>query len=131
VPDQFYGGPSGAVSTVPSIGGSPAYRSFDKWKLSMKTTLVEVTSFTSNGFQVLVPAITEATLTVTGPYNEGNMPFTTGVSYTWNLYFSQATNVLINLQAYIETIEPDVDVKGRASVNITAKSSGSFTPAVA
>lgn len=122
--DSFFGGPNGYVQN----NATSKFFSFDKWKLSMKTTLVEVTSFTSNGYQVMVPAITGATLTVSGPYNYGNMPFATGVGYVWNLGFS--SSIFIQLFAMIETIEPDVDVKGRASISITAQSSGAFTAAV-
>jgi len=118
--DSFFGGPRGYVQN----NATGKYFSFDKWKLSMKTTLVEVTSFTSNGYQVMVPAITSAQLSVSGPYNYGNMPFSTGVGYTWNCGFSPS--IYIQVYALIETIEPDVDVKGRASVSIAAQSSGSF-----
>src|SRR5580658_10186825 len=100
--DNFLGGPSGSVK----IGTSSF--SFDMWKLSIKTTLVEVTSFTSGGFQVMVAAVTGATLTVSGPYNMTNMPFTSGVGYIWLLYFT--ASIYLSVFALIETLEPSMEV---------------------
>ncbi len=120
--DNFLAGKSASVTV-----GAKSF-SFDKFRLSIKCGLVEVTSFTSGGYQVMIPGILSATLTVSGPYNQGNMTFTAGVSYSWNLTFT--TNITLIVVALIESLEPDVDVKGRQSVSITAQSSGSFTAAI-
>ena len=135
----FFGGPNGSVQI-----GSTSY-AFDNWKLTIKTTLVEVTNFTSFGFQMMVPAISSGTLTVKGPYNTGLGSATlqapqgfgwvgttsaaavpTGVGwYLWNCFI--ATGLFFQIPAIIESIEPEVDVKGRASVSITAQSTGIFS----
>ncbi len=120
--DNYLAGKTGFVTI-----GSTSY-SFAKWKSALKTALVKVTNFTTAGYQLLVAAITSATLTVEGPYNEGNMAFTAGVSYTWVLGFT--TMVSLTISAFIEQISVDNDVEGAPRVEITAQSSGSFTAAI-
>jgi hypothetical protein len=123
MPDAYVSGLTGSVKI-----GATSF-SFDRWKLTIKTVLVEVTNFTSGGFQQFVTAITGATLTVSGPYNTGNMAFVCGVAYIWILGFTAL--IALTVTAIIETLEPDVDAKGRASVSITAQSHGAFTAAIA
>jgi len=104
------------------------YYCFDKWKMSMKNTLVEVTSFCSGGYQVMLPGIFSATITISGPYDSGNMPFTVGEAVALVLGFSSSLSITCN--GFIETLEPDVDVKGRCSLAMTVQSSGSFAGSV-
>lgn len=107
--------------------GATSY-SFGKWKVALKTNLPKVTNWNSGGFQQLVSGITEATLTISGPYDAGNMPFTVGNSYIWLLNW---TNVLgLSVPAIIESIDADNDVDGNPTISITARSSGNFTAAI-
>ena len=107
--------------------GSTTY-SFSKWSLDMKTNLPKVTNFTTAGFQKVVQGITSGTLTVSGPYNEGNMAFTSGQSYAWILGFDGTTT--LTCTARISSIKADEDVDGSPQISITAETDGSFTAAI-
>jgi len=54
------------------------------------------------------------------------MPFTSGVKYTWLLYFSVEGSISITVYAFIESLSLDMKVKDAARISITAQSSGEF-----
>lgn len=121
--DNYLAGKSGYVAI-----GATQY-SFGKWKLSMKTNLPKITNWNTLGYRRILAAINEATLTLEAPcYNQGNMPFTCGTSYTWKLGFTAGIELVVT--AIIETLEPANDVEGVPTVNITAQVDGVFTPSI-
>lgn len=122
MPDNYISGKTGSV-----LVGGVAY-AFGKWKLSMKTGLPKVTNFNTGGYQLLVSGITSGTITLEGPYNQGNMPVTCGNSYAFTLTW--APTITIAVTAFVESIEASDDVEGAGHVVVTAQSSGSFTAAI-
>jgi hypothetical protein len=97
---------------------------FAKWKLSYKAKLVPVNNFTS-GFQQLVTGLLSATVSLSGPYDVGNMPMTIGNSYLFTLGITSMINLQVT--ALIESLEPEDDIEGAAMMAVTAQTSGSFT----
>lgn len=120
--DNYISGKSGGVKV-----GATAY-SFGKWKALMKMNLPSITNFTSGGAQALLDAIKRATITLVGPYNQGNMPFVVGTTYTWLLHFTDAIN--LSIPAKVESIDVDNDVETNPVITITAQSDGTFTAAI-
>lgn len=112
-----------------------SFYKFDKWKVGFKTALVEVTNFTSpeegagGCKQEMIAGITSATITISGPFHPSTMLFVSGQSYTWVLGFTSLTAWTID--ALIESMEVDADVKTRGSVSITAQSDGDFEASLA
>ncbi len=102
--------------------------SFGKWKASIKCKLIPRNNFTSQGFQLLVKGFLDATLTISGPYDAGNMPITCGNAYLFTLQWTAA--ITFPVVAFVESLEPDDDAEDAPNVAITAKSSGLFTPSI-
>ena len=120
--DNFIVGKSGSVKI-----GAVSY-SFDKWKVSFHAVLPVITNFTSGGYQALLSGLVDGTVTISGPYNNTNMGFTVGTTYTWLLNLTDAVG--LSVPAIIESLEPDDAVADSPRISITAKSTGSFTAAI-
>lgn len=101
---------------------------FSKWRIPMKSGLPKVTNFNTAPYQQLVTGILSATIYLEGPYDQGSMAFAAGTSYGWILRWT--SSVSLTVTAFIEELQPDVDVEGAARVAITAQSSGSFTASI-
>jgi hypothetical protein len=98
---------------------------FGKWKLGIKTAVVKRTNFQSGGFQELLAAITDGSLTISGPYDQGNMALSCGTQYTFVLGWT--SEVSITCVAIVDSLDLDDDAEGAADVAFTAKTNGSFT----
>jgi hypothetical protein len=146
--DNYISGKTGSVS-VPNLSSVLVPYSFSKWKATLTAKLNDITNFTTQGYQKMLASIVSASLTVSGPYNAGNMnpPFTqvadptdgpptgsgpgpytgfaVGVQYTFNLGWTSSLGLAI--PAIIETIDIDDDVQTDATISITAKSTGPFS----
>lgn len=120
--DNYLSGTTGHV-----LLGATEY-SFGKWRLDMETAVPKVTNFTSGGFQALVSGITKGTITLEGPYNQGNMPLTCGNSYSFVLKWT--ASVSITVTALITKLSIDDDAEAAPRVNVTAESNGTFTAAI-
>lgn len=107
--------------------GTTTY-AFSGWSASIKNTLGKVTNFTGGGYAQFVPGITEAKITLEGPYDEGNMPFVVGNLYVLILGYTDL--ITLTVGAICETIEPTVDVEKEQRVKITFQSEGTFTGAI-
>ncbi len=97
---------------------------FGKWKASIKTVAVKTSNFTSLGFDDNVEGFTGAQLTLNGPYDEGNMPLTSGQVYTFNLGW--AVGISLQIDARVTGIDPSNDAEGTPTLDITAQSKGEF-----
>ncbi len=110
--------------------GSAAY-SFAKWTADIRTGAPKVNNFTSGGFDANVQGFTGATINLTGPYNEGNMPLTGGQTYVFHLGFiTGAPGVELQITARVTSIKPTADAEGTVTLDVTAESTGSFTASV-
>src|SRR5262245_53697528 len=109
--------------------GAAAF-AFGKWALSMNSNLIPVNNFTGGGYQQLVPGVLKATLTLDAlTYDQGNMPFTCGVKYTFVLGYTATVTASIGM--YVESIEPTVDYDGAQPIKITGQSDGAFAASIA
>ena len=115
-------GINGAVRTS---GSSYA---FAKWKADMRANLPKVNNFTSS-YQQLVAGMKSATVTLTGPYDQGNMPFTAGASYIFILDWNGSISLTITV--LLESIGASQDVEDAGRVELVGQSNGSFTAAIA
>lgn len=122
MPYNPIGGPSGSV-----LVGGVAY-AFGKWRFSAKTNLPKVNNFTSS-YQQLVAGLWSGTLSIEGPYDAGNMPLTSGTTYTFTLKFSNSYT--LSVPAVVESIDSSQDIEDAARISITAQTSGTFTISIA
>lgn len=122
-----------AFNPLSGIAGSvkistTAY-AFTKWTASLKTNLVKANNFTGGGYQQLVAGITSATITLEAlTYDEGNMAFTAGNSYTFILGYTGMVN--LTLTVLVESIDVTVDYEGGQPIKLSGQSNGSFTAAI-
>jgi len=107
--------------------GTVSY-AFDEWKATIKNGLSKVTNFTGAGFAQFIAGITDAKVTLSGPYDEGNMAFTVGNAYT--LILGYTSMVTLSVPVLLESIEPDVKVEDAQRVSLSFQSTGSFTAAI-
>lgn len=104
--------------------GATSY-AFGKWNLSMKSNLIPVNNFTGGGYQQIVAGVQSADLTLEAlTYDQGNMPFSIGVKYTFILGYTSTATITVSI--YIESIEPTVDYDGAQPIKISGKSDGAF-----
>jgi hypothetical protein len=147
--DNYLSGKQGSVSY-----NSNSY-SFAEWRLAMKAILPKITNFTTAGFGAYIVGVFEAGITLSGPYNYGNMGFSLGGvlgtggaaatpgslslpnasntptapgPYQITLGFTSAINIVV--QALIESIDIDNKVEDGPKITVSAKSTGSFQAAI-
>jgi hypothetical protein len=148
VVDNYISGKTGSVQ-VPNLSSVLVPYSFSKWTAMLTAKLNDITNFTTQGYQKMLSSIVSASLTVSGPYNAGNMnpPFTqaadpangpptggasgaytgfaVGVQYTF--FLGWTASLALAIPAIIETIDIADDVQTDATISITAKSTGPFS----
>lgn len=117
----------GGYCAINSGAGSSSF-AFDTVKPSMKNNLAEVSNFTGQGFEQWLGGLNGCKLTMSGPYDQGNMALSLGGACTITVGYSSTTNLVVT--ALIETIEPEVKVKDAERISVTAQSNGPFTAAV-
>lgn len=115
-------GKSGSVQI-----GATLY-AFGAWEAEFTGDLPDVTTFSSGGARENVDGIDEATITLRGPYAPGSMPLRKGTVYTFNLNVS--ATVGFSVPARVKSLRPSVDVKGAAQIQVTAESTGVFSPSI-
>lgn len=102
--------------------------SFGKWELDMHAKMVPVPNFNGGGFEQYVVGLVGGKATISGPYDQGNMGFTTGASYTWTL--GLAPSVFLSFVGLLEGVKMSEDVDGNPVVTLTVQSNGSFTAVI-
>lgn len=101
---------------------------FGKWKWSPKAKMVPVPNFNGGGFEQYVVGLVGGKITISGPYDQGNMAFTVGNTYTWTL--GLAVSVTLTVPGILESIDMDEDVEGSPTVTLTVQTNGSFTTSI-
>jgi hypothetical protein len=114
-------GKAGAV-----LVGSVPY-AFGKWQYDMKTDTPAVNNFTS-AYRQLVSGLTQGTITTEGPYDNGNMPLTSGNTYT--LTCQQTSGVNLTGTAILANIVSSQDIEDAARIKCVWEVTGAFTAAV-
>lgn len=116
---------SGKVGGV--LVGGVGY-AFGKWKFAFNAKEVSVNNFLSQGFQQLVIGFTKGSITMSGPYDQGNMPLTAGNSYALTLQFTNA--IVLTVTAFLTDLTPSNDAEGTPTVDCSFSSSGVFTASI-
>lgn len=108
---------------------------FSEWTLDMETDAVVVAVFDDDGFDDNLEGRSRATLTLSGPYNTDDMPFTSGYSYDFVLGVggSGVDAVEFPVTARITKITAKTATASRepAGVTIQAMVRGTFTKGIA
>ncbi len=104
--------------------GSISFR-FDEWKVTLRNQLSKVTNFESQGYADYIDGITDGKITLSGPYDQGNMSFTVGSSY--DLILTYISGTTLTVAALLESIDPDVKVEDAERVSLTFQSTGAFS----
>lgn len=107
--------------------GAASY-SFGKWTWEAKAKMVPVPNFNGGGFEQYVVGLIGGKITISGPYDQGNMAFTVGTQYTWIL--GLAVSVSLSVPGILEGIKVDEDVDGNPMVTLTVQSNGAFTAVI-
>jgi hypothetical protein len=95
------------------------------WTLDIKEEAIDVTNFTSSGYQESVGGINAADITCTGPYDG-----TSGVTMGTAASFILATGgggTSFTVPARVTSVNVATSVRGVATISITAQSTGTFT----
>lgn len=99
-----------------------------KWTLTMSTDTPKISNFTTAPYHAYLAALTGGKLKASAPYNQGNMPLTCGMTYTFVLGYSNT--ISISVTAIVNEITPTVDVEDAERIEISATVTGSFTAAI-
>ncbi len=87
--------------------GSTAY-AFDVAKVEIKNGLGKVTNFNSGGYDQFITGIMNGKLELEGTYDEGNMAFTVGNSYT--VIVTYTNSVTLSCPCILEDVAIDIKV---------------------
>ena len=107
--------------------GATVY-AFGHWTADLKNNPGKVTNFTGLGYRQLITGITEATISIDGPYDAGNMAFAIGAAYILNLGFSNVISLTVT--TICTGIKPDVDIEKEQRVALTFEQTGPFVAAI-
>jgi hypothetical protein len=122
---MFVSGKRGWVA----VGTTSALRyKFSDWSLTIDGDDPDCTNFESGGATENIDGIDDGSLRLTGPWDVGNMPLQRGTVYTFHLGVMTGFEFVIN--ARVKTITPSQKVRGKAEIEVTAKTTGPFVAAV-
>jgi hypothetical protein len=133
MPTTVYSGKTGSVS----IGGSA--QPLTDWSLEISSEPVDITNFTSQGYEENMSGITRANITCSGPYDglisanigdAGGLVTAFILSTGTTLGASPTTGPSFTINGRVTSVSISQNVRGVAMVNITAQSNGvlSITP---
>jgi hypothetical protein len=117
----FFAGKSGTIT----IGGTA--RPLTDWSIDVKTDSLDVTNFTSGGWQELLGGIYSIDISASGPYN-GTSGVTQGTAVALVLDVDGAgAGPSFSGNALVTSVKIDQSVKDVAKISYSASSSGSWT----
>lgn len=136
----FFAGKSGRILIQPTAGSSsPTVRALTDWSCDVKTNLLDVTNFTSGGYEESTPGTFSAEISASGPYDGFTMNNATGVASNvvqgtlvqFVLDVNDGTTIptAFSLNAYITSVKIDTSVKDVVKVSYSATASGAYTAA--
>lgn len=114
----YYAGKNSSVTI------SASARPMDTWSLDLKCDPVDVTNFTSSGYQENVAGVFSADVSFGGPF-DGTEGISQGdsVAVTLGVHASLSYAVTVRLSS----VKISTDVKGVARIDATGTSNGSFS----
>lgn len=103
--------------------GSVLY-AFDKWENDGTMNLPDVSNFTGSGVVQRTTGLADTKVTLTGPYDTGNMAFTIGSAYTLLLGWNNSITITIS-GCILQSIKSSQDVKDAGRVSLVFAANGS------
>lgn len=97
----------------------------------MRGDAPDVSNFEGGGAEDNVAGLYGADITLEGPMDKGNMPFTIGSTYAIVLTQDDAGPTTIAVTGRLTELSPTADVKDAQRVSLTFKSKSTFTAAIA
>ncbi len=94
----------------------------------MFAKLGETPNFLASGYMTRVAGMVDSTITLSGAYDLGNMPWVVNTSYSCVLQFTSV--VTLTITGLCESITPSVDVTEPEMMEVVVQNNGSFTAAV-
>ena len=119
---NFLPGKSGGV-----LLGATA-QAWRKWTAKMFAKLGETPNFLASGYMTRVAGMVDSTVTLSGAYDQGNMPWTVNASGTVTLQFTNSVTLVI--AGLVESITSSVDVTEPQMQEVVIANNGSFTAAI-
>lgn len=118
----FYVGKSGTIT----IGGTS--RPLTDWSIDVKTDALDVTNFTSGGWQEVLGGIFSIDISCSGPYN-GTSGVTQGTlaAFVLDVDAIGTGGPSFSGNGLVTSVKIDHSVKDVAKISISATSSGSWT----
>lgn len=106
--------------------GSVQYK-FGKWKLQINVPAIRRNTIFSQ-FQNLADGtgIPNGKLTLDGPYDQGNMPLTSGCEYIFHLGLQDSQSIELLVNAQIEDLDPDNNCEDAPNISVSAVTDGPF-----
>ena len=121
----FYAGKGGAISIRTSIGPD-VYTSkpLSDWSIDIKTDALDVTNFSSGGWQEILAGIFSADISASGPY-DGSSLITQGTAARMKLTVATGLDLVIDVR--VNSVKIDQSVKDVAKISYSATSTGVHT----
>jgi len=121
----FYAGKGGSISIRTSVGPD-VYTSkpLSDWSIDIKTDALDVTNFTSGGWQEILAGIFSADISASGPY-DGSSLITQGTAARMKLTVATGMDLLVDVR--VNSVKIDHSVKDVAKISYSATSTGVHT----
>ncbi len=121
-----------AANFIPGKSGgmlqTATAQAWKKWTAKMFAKLGETPNFLAGGYMTRVPGMTDATVTLSGAYDLGNMPWVVNTAYAVTLQFTSMVTLVIS--TLCESITPSVDVTEPEQLEVVLQNTGAYTAAV-
>jgi predicted secreted protein len=121
----FYAGKGGSISIRTSVGPD-VYTSkpLSDWSIDIKTDALDVTNFTSGGWQEILAGIFSADISASGPY-DGSSLITQGTAARMKLTVATGMDLVVDVR--VNSVKIDHSVKDVAKISYSATSTGVHT----
>lgn len=98
----------------------------DKWEAMYQANMVDVTNFTSEGFQNIVAGKVKGTVTVSGPYDSSGVD-AWAVGDPYDVICSWNGTINLTLTGLLKSIKSTQDIDGAGRKELVFESDGVFT----
>ncbi len=103
-------------------------RRFGKWESPMECDAPKANNFVDAPYKIFIPGLLGTTVTISGPYDAGLMPFTLGSTYTLSLGWT--IGLSLGVTGFVKNLKPANDVEGIPTLDVVLQVSGPFTVSV-
>ena len=124
----FFAGKSGLIKI--GVLGAEVTKKLTDWSMDVKTESLDVTNFTSSGWQEVISGIFSIEVSASGPY-DGTSSVTQGTAVTMILDIDGAgATVAYSGLALITSVKIDLSVKDVAKISYSGTSTGAWAAVV-